>query len=394
MNRINKLKSLLEKKQSLLILGPRGAGKTWYIKTLLKDSPNTLTLDLLENDVYLKYLKQPSLLRKEIEYILDKTTGLLVFIDEVQKLPVLLDEVHRTIEDFKGHCQFVLTGSSARKLRKAHANLLAGRALYIHFVPFHFREIDFVKHLDKILQYGTLPSAFLEEDEEVVIHYLKTYTDTYLKEEIREEALSRNVADFSKFLELAAFENGSPVNYLKMGRQVGVSDNTIRTHYEILEDTLIATRVPAWTYSLKKQLTHSAKYYFFDNGLINALTGELRTELRKSSYRYGKLFENIAINEILRYNQLEGFDYSYYHYRDSKGGEIDLILQKNIKSPPIAIEIKSTDMPLEKEFPTLLSFQRENPEARLYILCNCKHSFEANGVTYLSFPGGIPELFQ
>lgn len=243
------------------------------------------------------------------------------------------------------------------------------------------------------MQYGTLPTAFLEKDIDLVENYLRTYTHIYLKEEIQQESLTRNIEIFARFLEFAAFENGNPINYSKIAKQLGVSLKTVQGHYQILEDTLIVTKIPAWTFSIRKQMIQMPKYYFFDNGVLNSLTGELKTDLKESSYRFGNLFENLVINEIIRYNILMEFDFKLYHYRTNHGSEIDIILQKNIKYPPVAVEIKSNTNPETIDVKQLKNFKEDFPDANCFVLCRTSHPYKIDDVTFLPFQDGIKELF-
>lgn len=392
--RYTKIEKLIDKNQSVLILGPRGTGKSYYINYLLESRSEKIVIDLLDTELYSRFLKNPGQLSKIIRYKLESHKNAVVFIDEVQKVPALLDEVHRLIETIGSKIVFILTGSSARKLRKSHANLLAGRAIYIPFFPFNMLEIDLVEKFDKAMQYGTLPKVFLEKDLFIVENYLRTYTHIYLKEEIQQESLTRSIDLFSRFLEFAAFENGNPINYSKIAKQLGVSLKTVQGHYQILEDTLLLTKIPAWTFSIRKQMIQMPKYYFFDNGILNSLTGELKTELKESSYRFGRLFENLVVNEIIRYNELMDLDYNLYHYRTNHGSEIDLILQKNIKYPPIAIEIKSTLNPETVNLKPLKSFKDEFPEAKCYVLCRVAYPYRENGVTFLPFVDGVEKILK
>jgi uncharacterized protein len=157
---------------------------------------------------------------------------------------------------------------------------------------------------------------------------------------------------------------------------------------------LIAVKIPAWTFSIRKQLLKMPKYYFFDNGVLNSLTGELKTELKESSYRFGRLFENFVVNEIIRYNSLMGFDYNLYHYRTNHGTEIDLILQKNIKSPPIAIEIKSATNPKWTDVKQLAHFHEEFPNSKRIVLCRTLNPYRENEIDFLPFNKGIKQIFQ
>ncbi|MBL6988153.1 MAG: ATP-binding protein [Bacteriovoracaceae bacterium] len=394
LERSHKLLKLLYKKTSLLILGPRGAGKSFYISRLVNGEKGLLTINLLETDTFKKYLKAPNLLRSEVEFQLEKFDKSLIFIDEIQKTPLLLDEVHYLIEKYQHRVSFILTGSSARKLKKEKANLLAGRAIYAPFYPLNFEEIDFEKKLAKILQFGLLPKNYIEDDPDMIVRYLKAYTGTYLKEEIMQEAVVKNIEGFNTFLEVAAQMNASPVNYSKMAKQVSISDQSIKGHYQILEDTLWAHRIPAWTFSTKKQLQKAPKYYFFDNGVLNALRGELKTELQESSFRYEDLFENLVVNEIIKLNSLKEHDYNIYHYRTSEGTEIDLILQQNPKTPPIAIEIKSSTTPDASDIKTLRKFQKEYPDSKCLVLCRVSTPSTLHGIPFYPFIEGIQSIWS
>lgn len=381
-------------KKSILVLGSRGSGKSFYLNQLLEGNSAILKVNLLEIETYQKYLKSPSILRKEIKFRLQNAESLIVFIDEIQKIPDLLNEVHDLIEMYKPRCSFILTGSSARKLKRNNANLLAGRALYFPFFNFSFEEVDFDLNLEKVLQFGSLPEAFLENDLDLVINYLKTYTHTYLKEEILQEALTRNVEGFNHFLELASFMNGSTVNYQKIARQIGVANQTVKEYFQILEDTLIAYRIPAFTYSTKKQLQTSPKYYFFDNGILNTLRGEIKTELLESSFRYGQLFENMVMNEIIKFKSNHQIDVNLYHYRTNHGVEIDCILQKNITTIPIAVEVKSSKEPTAKDVKNLNSLLQDHPHMKRIVICRCENPYEDDGIEFLPYLDGIKTLFN
>ena len=390
----NALEKNLRKNKSLLILGPRGSGKTYYINNLLLEFNNVFKIDLLNNELYIRYLKNPELLMGEINLKIIDGEVLYIFIDEIQRIPQLLNEVHRSIEEYKEQIVFILTGSSARKLKSHGANLLAGRALLMPFYPINMFEIDYKKHNNKLLQFGSLPTVITENDTDSIKEYLLSYTYMYLKEEILQESVVRNIDTFSRFLELAAFENGMPINCSKIGKQIGVSSATIKSHFQILEDTLLVTKIPAWTFSIRKQLQQNAKYYFFDNGVINALTGELSTELRESSYRYGRLFENFVINEIIRYNILNRYNWRLYHYRTNHGVEIDLIIQKNIKSEPVAIEIKSGKQPTAKDVKQLNLFLDDYPNAKCIVLCNTPTAYKDKNICFYPFQDGVIEIFK
>lgn len=397
--RITNIREFVDKKKSVLIFGPRGSGKSFFIQDLLKqkrqEGIQTVYIDLLVDDVYRKYQTNPTLLKQEIEWQLSRDAAFLaICIDEIQKLPVLLDLVHHLIEAFPAQLQFILSGSSARKLKKTHANMLAGRALSFSFYPFCIDEIDMNRHLFQILLHGSLPSSFLEEDVPSRIQYLKTYVATYLKEEILQEAITRKIDIFSKFLECAAFLNGTPINYSKIAKQLRVSYNTVHAHFQILEDTLLVHRISAFDASIKRQLMQAPKYYFFDNGIITALTGELSIELKESSYRFGQLFENLVVNELLKYNSRQNESFRFYHYRTTTGIEIDLIAQKNLQAVPVAIEIKSQVNPRFETVKSLCDIETDFPTAKKIVLCRCDKPYIEKGVTFYPFIEGIKAVFE
>lgn len=391
-----KISSVLDLKQSVFVLGPRGVGKTYYLKRLLAQFPRNLHIDLLSRQLYRRYLLQPSLFYGEIKLALSKNEKgvLYVMLDEIQLIPELLNEVHRCIEDFKDKLVFILTGSSARKLKRENANFLAGRAIRYDFFPLTLKEIDPEIYFETVMKWGSLPDVIVQSNEEIVTEYLRTYVDTYLTEEIQRESEIRNLAGFNRFLELAAVENGNPVNCSKIGRSAGITGDTVKEYFQILVDTLLVIEIPAWSQSLRQRLQKASKYFLFDNGVLNALTGELRSELRPSTYRYGKLFENLVVNEIYRRNKILGLNVQFYHYRTSAGKEIDLILRTGPYSEPIAVEIKSGEAPQIKERSAIRIFPQEYPKAKRFVLCQTPRAYEQGGVEFLHFTEGIHQVLE
>ena len=388
-----KIESFLSKDYSILVLGPRGTGKTYFLTRLLKEQANHMLIDLLDKSVFPRYLKDPSLFYKEIKSRLTNTDELLwVMIDEVQLVPSLLDEVHRLIEAYKKQVVFILTGSSARKLRREEANLLAGRALRIDFFPLGMDELDY--DLEVFLQWGTLPSVLNESDPVLREAYLKTYVGTYLDEELRKEANIRNLSGFARFLELAAAENGQLVNYSKLAKSAGVADVTVKEYFQILNDTLLAYHIPAWSYSKREQLQIAPKNYIFDNGVVNALLGELRSTPNRSTYRFGRLFENFVLGQIVQYKSKQDCNAKIYHYRQKKGKEIDFILQKNPHSAPVAVEIKSTSSPSVKDVNQLLDFGSTYPKSKLICICNTPEDYIDSEIEFLGVNSGIARIFD
>jgi len=338
----------------------------------------------------MRFIKHPELFRKEVEQYITTGKILTVFVDEVQKVPALLDEVHSLLETYKGKVRFILTGSSARKLKRYGTNLLAGRAFTLNLHPLSHLEINI--DVDRALHVGTLPAIYLDNDDPA--RTLKSYVETYVREEIQQEALIRNIEGFALFLEYSGQMNGEPVNYSKIAKLANISDKTAEEYFSILVDTLIAFRLNAWHYSVKKQIISAPKYYYFDCGVLNAIRGELRTPPRKHSYRYGMLFETFIIQQIIHTNNYLETDYKIYYWRTNTNLEVDLILSRGIAHRPIAIEIKSSDAPQRSDFHGLRSFASENEQALLYCLCNTPHAYTVDNIKVMPWDEGIKEILQ
>ena len=382
--------SILEDGSSTFLFGPRSVGKSVLAEDYLAQKANSFAINLLHNEEYRRYLINPELLRREVEQAIKPGEVLTILIDEIQKVPAILDEVHSLLMTHSKNIQFILTGSSARKLKKGAANLLAGRALTLKLHPLSFAEINI--DLDIALQFGTLPDIYLKASNRS--RKLKAYVETYLKEEIKEEALVRKVDSYYRFLELAAQYNGCTTNYKKIADKTGVSSQTVKEYYSILADTLIALHIPAWSYSVKKQIVSSPKYYFFDCGVLNAVKGELATELKESSFRYGDLFENYIICEINKLNDYLETDYKLYHWRTNTGQEVDLILSKGPSDKPKAVEIKSSEAVEKKDLTGLKSFKSDNPNAKLYCLCRTPRRYKIGDIEIYPWEEGILKLLS
>lgn len=378
------LKALMGTKSSAFLLGARGVGKTQLAKAFTHTQKHLLSYDLLKFSEFNRYLKNPSLLTKEIEEAISEKRAdrrvndiLFVWIDEIQKVPLLLDEIHSLIENNKGRLRFLLTGSSARKLKRVGANLLAGRALSLKLHPFTHQEIDFDRH--DILRLGSLPGVIIDEESPEL--KLKSYVDTYLKEEIFAEALVRRVDAFSRFLEIAGQVHGEPINAHEIGKAAGVSGNTVKEYFQILEDTLIGWKLPGWNASVRKQLRTTPKFFFFDNGVANALRGELRIELREGSSRYGKLFEAWIVQELFRINDYWQLDLKFSYWQTNIGTEVDIIVSRGAGPPLIAIEIKSAEDPDPTKLHGLLAFGEEHPDAKLFCFCRSQKAYKIGSST-------------
>lgn len=308
------------KQKSYFLFGPRQTGKTSLIKQTLS---GFRTYNLLDHDVFLKLSQSPKRLRQEIT-----ADEKIVIIDEIQKLPVLLDEVHYLIEEKGIH--FLLTGSSARKLRRGGVNLLGGRARVQHLGPFVSAELDTQFDLMKAVNDGLLPSIYFsgqpQED-------LRTYVGTYLQEEIAAEGLTRNIPAFSRFLEVAALCNGQLINYTKIANDAQVARSTVQEYFGILKDTLIAFEVLPWKKTIKRKPLSTSKMFFFDAGVARLL--QHRGVVSERTPEFGELFETVIAHELRTYcDYVEG---ELYYWRSASGYEVDFIL-----SDKIAIEVKAS----------------------------------------------------
>ena len=360
------ISKVLGKTSSGLLLGARGLGKTQLSQEWVASQPESFTYDLLDPTEFKRLLTDPSQVIREVESRLSRCKGsavLSVLIDEVQRIPELLDVCHLLIEKHKKRVRFLLTGSSARKLKTKGSNLLASRALSMRLHPFTYcelKDIDF--DLLTVLQYGTVPAIYAAENRVLA---LRSYVDTYLKEEIQQEALVRRLDKFFSFIDVAAQLNGEVVNFKKMARQIAVSDKTISDYFQILIDTLLVIKLPGWERSAKKQIIKSPKFFFFDTGVLNAAARELNLPLEVGSSRFGRLFEQFVINEFYRANDYNSLDYALSFY-STGSAEVDLVLSRGRLEPPKAVEIKSNPMVYREDLAGLELFSREYPEAELY----------------------------
>jgi len=382
----------LGKKSSAFLFGARGVGKTRlarkFLSALKQHNLPTITFDLLKSEIYEKYLKQPHLFRLEVEELLKEKETLFVLVDEIQKIPQLLDEVHYLIESYKNQIRFLLTGSSARKLKVAGTNMLAGRALTLRLHPLSSEEISI--NIQQQLRLGSLPGVIF--DNEAPENTLRSYVSTYLKEEIQQEALVRKISAFARFLEVAAQYHCEPINASAIGKAAGVSSDTIAQYFQILEDTLIGWKLPGWSASVKKQLRTTPKFYFFDNGVVNALRGELKVTLIESSARFGKLFEAWVIQEVFRCNDYHALDLKFSYWRTNSDVEVDLIVSRGAGQPLAAIEIKSGLTPENKDISGLRSFADEYPSVPRFCFCRAELAFSKDGVRYMPWQQGLHAL--
>lgn len=335
------------KNNSFFLFGPRGVGKSTWLKQAL-DPQKTLWFDFLNPELEQSIILKPSLLGQQIDLLPDSVNWIV--IDEVQKVPFVLDEVHRQIEKNKNRF-FALTGSSARKLKKGKANLLAGRAFSYHLHPLTMAELGESFHLEAAMSFGTLPKIFSLEDDDAKRDFLRAYALTYLKEEVQLESLVRDLTAFRRFLPLAAQENGNVLSYANFARDVGIDSKTIRSYFEILEDTLLGYTLPAYSKALRKRQVSHPKFYFFDTGVKRALTGELNLGLKESTTEYGRAFEHFMLLEIFRQNEYAKKDYRFSYFA-TNDVEIDLVVERP-GEPLLFIEFKSSTLVKDRELRTL-----------------------------------------
>ena len=312
--------------RSILLFGPRGTGKSTWIRTRF---PDATTYDLLDTSESLRLNRNPAALYGELEALPPETW---VVIDEVQKAPALLDQVHRLIESRR--LKFILSGSSARKLRRGGTNLLAGRAVTVALFPLVSAEFGLEFDLERTLRFGTLPMAVTEDGPE---DYLRTYAETYLDQEIRAEALTRNLGGFARFLEVAARQNGQVTNASSIARDAGVARTTVRDHFDVLVDTLIGYWLPPWKLkSTNKQVRHS-KFYLFDCGVARALSGRL--PFPPAHEERGPLLETFLLGEMRAHLAYSGLRYPLCFWRNYDGTEVDVLCET--AQGFVAVEIKA-----------------------------------------------------
>ncbi len=362
--------------ESIFLFGARQTGKTTF---LLDKYPDAIFVDLLETDLLDRYRKKPALLREAYQ---NQPEGSLIIIDEIQQVPELLNEVHWLIT--RKHLRFILCGSSARKLRREGVNTLGGRAIPYFMYPLVSAEIpDF--DLDRAVRNGMLPRHYLKKD---ATSLLKAYVGVYLKEEIQAESLVRNLANFSRFLEIAAITDGEMVNYQNIASDCGVSANTVKEYFQILEDSLLGFTVPAYTKQKKRRLVQSPRFYLFDVGVTNYLLG--RTKLLPGTPEYGHAFEHFIMQEIVAYLGYSNSAAKLSYWRTYTQIEVDAVLG----DAQVAIDIKSAAEVQNKHLKGLKAFKEEHPEARLIIVSQDRISRISQGIEHLYASDFLKKLWN
>lgn len=367
---------------SFFLFGPRQVGKS----TLLQQEKPLLTVDLLNPELQLSYNKNPNLLHQQIS---DLPPNAKILIDEVQRVPRLLDVVHALMEE-KPKLRFILCGSSARKLRHGASNLLGGRALYRTMHPLTLDELSGAFDLQRVLAYGSLPkiySTLLQKKSREAQDLLRTYVITYLKEEIKAEALVRNLHGFQNFLDMAAAQYAQQVNFSAISRDCQVALSTVREYYSILEDTLIGFLLYPYLKSQRKRMSHQPKFYFFDNGVTRALLGTLQDH--PSRLEQGRLFEQWILQEMVLFNEYRQKDWKLSFWRTSHGAEVDLLISRGTKLL-YAIECKYSNQPSSSDLSGLRSFHELYPKVPCFMVAPIRQSLR------LSFARVLPpqKLFE
>lgn len=364
------IKAALNRDKSVLLLGPRQTGKTTLIQHQLQPD---ITYSFAQIESRLYYEKNPILLAQELSLEVKKYKKKpLVFIDEVQKIPLIMDVAQDLID--RRLAQFILSGSSARKLRQgAHVNLLPGRVVSLVMDPLVFSEIPTPQpSLEDLLLYGSLPGIVTlstNVEKETDLH---SYVSTYLEEEVRAEALVRNVGNFARFLELAASESAMVINFTSLSQQVGVASSTIADYYQILEDCLIVNRVDPIIHSVShRRLIKSPKYLFFDLGIRRACANE---GIKLPRNVLGRLFEQYVGIELMRIARLSSPQIKLKYWRDTAGPEIDFVL--DIAHHYIPVEVKLSENPNVKDTRHLQKFMQEYAAEKGYIICTTPRPYQ------------------
>lgn len=354
---------LLQKpKESFILLGPRASGKSTWLK---KNFPtkNCFYFDLLEIKTFLDLQRHPEHFEAQILSLPKKIKWIVV--DEFQKIPILLNTVHRLIEST--HLKFALTGSSARKIKRGAANLLAGRAIFLKMYPLTFIELKKDFNLNTHLNWGALPKITSYKSLADKISYLESYTHLYLKEEIQQEQLIRKIDPFSYFLEVAAQSDCKIINFTKIAKDVGVDTKTIISYFDILEETLMGFFLPAYHRSVRKRQKQNPKFYFFDLGVRRCLEGTLNEKLIPKTSEFGRAFEAFIINEIIRLDSYYKTYYRFSYLDVSPNGEIDLIIEAGT-SKTFLVEIKSSDSITYNDAKTLKRYNGDFKKCTAIIL--------------------------
>ena len=366
----------LASRRSFFLFGPRGTGKTTWLKHHL---PDALFINLLQSEFYNRLSANPGHLRQ----LIPPGYQDWVVIDEVQRIPALLNEVHDLIEADK--LNFALTGSSARTLRRRGVNLLAGRALTYHMHPLTVGEQEDAFSLHDSLRFGHLPARFSEANPR---KYLQDYVQTYLREEVMQEGLTRNIGHFARFLEIASFSQGSAVNISAVAREAQIERPVAENYFSILEDLLIAVRLPVFSRKAKRKLMAQKKFYFFDAGVFRAIrpAGPLDSEAELD----GPSLETLVLQELRAVNEYHDYGYQFFFWRTRNNLQVDFVLYGPLGL--LAMEVKRATQVQPKHTRALREFKKDYPAAQLFILYGGATPLYMDGVKVLPIAGALRNL--
>lgn len=362
-------------KNSFFVFGARGTGKSTWLQATFQDA---FSIDLLQDDLYTDLLARPSRLA---QMILPKTKT--VVIDEIQKIPKLLDEVHRLIETKK--IKFVLTGSSARKLKKAGINLLAGRAYTYFMYPLLAQELRIDFNLQNYLQRGGLPKAITNPEYE---KFLESYVRTYLKEEVQQEGLTRNLGAFARFLEVASFSQAQILNISKVARETAIERKVVENYFQILEDLLLAQKISVFAKRAKRKLVAHNKFYFFDTGVYRTLRP--KGPLDSPEEIEGTALETLFFQHLVALNEYLHLGYSLHYWRTAQDHEVDFVLYGKLGL--LAFEVKRSRRFDDQDLRHLILFLKDYPMAKAYFLYGGDDEFHIQNVTVLPFKTALKQL--
>ncbi len=352
----------LPKNQSAFLWGARQTGKSSYLKY---NYPDSIYYDLLDSSEAIRFTKSPSLLKEELLAVSKSKLKHPVIIDEIQKVPSLLDEVHWLIEN--ASIQFILCGSSARKLKTQATNLLGGRAWPYYCFPLSYCEIPNFNLL-KALRNGLIPNHYQSKNDEYIFNFHQAYVDVYLTDEIRNEGLVRNLPGFARFLDVAGLSNGEMINATNIARDCGIDRVTVQAYYQILVDTLLGYFVPPFRKKIKRDIIIATpKFYLFDVGIANYLSSQIPQDLKGSVA--GKSFEHFILMELKAYMAYHNKKPNITYWRTKNGLEVDFIIDANI-----AIEVKISTHVRKQDISGLIAFCEEHPKSRAIVVSQDKRS--------------------
>jgi predicted AAA+ superfamily ATPase len=371
----------LPPKQSTFLWGPRKTGKSTFLK---KQFPHSLVYDFLKTDLFFELTKNPALFREQLLAEKKEVLEYPVILDEVQKVPQVLDEVHWLIENTD--LRFILCGSSARKLKRGQANLLGGRAWRYEMFPLTSREIGIDETLLlRVLNHGMIPVHYLHDNYQ---KSLQAYVRDYLKEEVFHEGLTRNIPAFSRFFDAMAYSHGQLTNYSNIARECGVSSKTVKEYYQILIDTLLGTMVEPFKKRQERNVIGQApKFYLFDVGVAGALTKRKIQE--EKGELFGQAFEHFILMELSAHSSYSEVNYDINFWRTKSGLEVDFILGRG----EVAIEVKGSSRIDNRDFNALGTFIEEYSPRKAFMVCNEKTKRIHKGITVIPWREFLQSLW-